>query len=503
MNDRPLPLLPLVLARVPQSLRRALEQEGVPFVEQTIAPAGGKFVLFDSTISTGAHAVPGQTPIDVNSLRSAWQDDPFESLDDERTLRRAWQFGPLAPCETVARVDKRCVRERLLADLRKRVEAVGGIWLRIGAFPYPYRSAFNFRIDHDDFVPDDFAATLAATSGHEGAVSHYVCASTHAPHRESLARLAGCHVGSHGYWHHTYHDAAENLQNIGRGIEALQAAGLEPVGFAAPHGRFNRGLLEALTSLGVSHSSEFGLSYDDLPFFPHGSGVLQLPVHPICLGVFLEAARDSAAPQITPADAAQLTLSHFRRMIDEKREAGEPIFLYGHPDGRLGRFPHVLRATLDAAARHADVWCASLAEFADWWRARARVAVEISREAGLLHARVRQASAKRRFALEFCRDDQIATLAIDGDTLRFSPDAPITETRRATTRIYPGPFDQTETLRVTLRRYLDWERVTPIEEISVQTWRGWAKRTLRRIKPETLEEPIAAPLAVANHDITE
>lgn len=482
MNEFPLPLLPLVLARVPRALRRALAQEGVPCVEQAISPAGGRFVLFDSTISTGAHAVPGQTPIDVNLLRSAWQEDPFESLDDERTLRRAWRIGPLAPSETVARVDKRVVRERLLADLRKRLEAAGGIWMRVGAFPFPYRGAFNFRIDHDDFVFGDFGATLAATTGYEHAISHYVCASTHAPHAESLARLAGCHVGSHGYWHHTYRTAEENLQNIGRGIEALRNAGVEPVGFAAPHGRFNRGLHAALESLGVSHSSEFGLAYDDLPFFPYEGRVLQIPVHPICLGVFLEASDEPTSPPRTPADAAQLALSHFERMIDEKRRAGEPVFLYGHPEGRLGRFPHVLRAALNAATRHADIWGVNLAEFADWWRARGKLTVEVSREEGGLRASVQHAPPGYRFALELCRGEQIATLPVEANSIRFCPDSAKIKTRVAAPRLYPTPSDQSEAFRVSLRRYLDWERVTPIEEINVRTWRGWAKRTLRRIK---------------------
>jgi hypothetical protein len=39
-----------------------------------------------------------------------------------------------------------------------------------------------------------------------------------------------------------------------------------------------------------------------------------------------------------------------------------------------------------------------------------------------------------------------------------------------------------EGLGAGLRGYLDWERVTPIDEISVRTWRGWAKRTLRRVR---------------------
>ena len=54
MNDQPLPLLPLVFGAVPKSLRQSLSQEGVPFVDQAVTPAGGRFVIFDSVASTGA-----------------------------------------------------------------------------------------------------------------------------------------------------------------------------------------------------------------------------------------------------------------------------------------------------------------------------------------------------------------------------------------------------------------------------------------------------------------
>src|SRR5207244_3181934 len=108
-----------------------------------------------------------------------------------------------------------------------------------------------------------------------------VCGSTHESQPEALARLRGGDVGSHGYWHHTYADADDNLRNVARGIEVLRAAGIEPSGFVAPHGRFNGGLLDALQRLGVTHSSEFALAYDDWPFFPRGSSLLQIPVHPV------------------------------------------------------------------------------------------------------------------------------------------------------------------------------------------------------------------------------
>ena len=482
MNDQSLPLLPLVLGRVPRTLRQSLAQEGVPFVEQAVTPAGGRFVVFDSIASTGAHALPGQTAIDLAAVRKAWSFDPFTALEDEQVVRRAWRLGDLAVSETVARRDKRVLRERLMADLRKLLENAGGIWLRVSAFPFAYRSAFNFRIDHDDYHAADFNAALAATTGYEGAISHYVCASTHARYPEALARLAGCHVGSHGYWHHTYSDTAENVKNIGRGIDALRAAGIEPAGFAAPHGRFNRGLFEALETLGVAHSSEFALAYDDLPFYPYDGRILQLPVHPICLGVCLEAARAQRHAQLNEADAAQLALTHFKQIIAEKHAVGEPIFLYGHPDGRLGRYPHVLRETLAAVAGYRDIWRTTLAEFASWWIARGRLSLDVVEYEGQLTVRGGRTADGRQCAIEYFRGPNVARLPLDGPLVSFSAANPIFESPAPAPRSYPEAFDQPEDFRVSLRRYLDWEKVTPVEEISTRTWRGWTKKTLRKIK---------------------
>jgi hypothetical protein len=271
-----LPDLPLLLSDVPSSLRCALEQESVP-VADLQAGENGRLVLFDSRRGRPVLS-RDQIGIDVDRLRRARADDPFTALADERAACFEWQIArsglsrpsnrdsdeyrdglaarrTLSVRETVARVDRAAVRRQLLADLRTLVEAAGGLWLRLSAYPYPYRTAFNFRFDHDQYDAHDFHAALDAIKGHEHAVSHYVCAATHARYPNALARLKDFHVGSHGWWHHTYREQSDNLVNIRRGIYSLRACSLDPVGFVAPHGRFYRGLLTALEELGVTHSS--------------------------------------------------------------------------------------------------------------------------------------------------------------------------------------------------------------------------------------------------------
>lgn len=475
-----LPELPLILDDVPDTLRQILAQEGVPHADRS-SSWSGRFVLFDSRRSAPVLQT-GQIGIDIGHLRRGRSRDPFLALADERSALHEWPLGGLAVRETVSRVNRGAVRSLLLADLQVLVEAAGGLWLNVARYPAPYQTVFNFRLDHDEYDEADFNATLTAISGYEHCVSHYVCAATHARQSEALARLRGMHVGSHGWWHHTYREKGDNLANIRRGIECLQALGLEPIGFAAPHGRFHRALLAALDEQGVSHSSEFGLAYDDLPFYPDRSDVLQIPIHPVCLGICLDAAKRLSAAATRDEQVAERVLEHWQAVMAQKHGGGEPIFLYGHPDRRLGRFPELLRRTLAAASKLPNTWCASLAEFEAWWRARSSIQLSAARHGDTLELAVRGLPANYAVAVEVRRGQQVAAVAVDQPNITVSMADLRWRKRRRPRQIVPAPARVVPGLRAGLRLYLDWERVTPIDEIGTQNWRGWAKRTLRRMR---------------------
>jgi len=480
MSTEELPLLPLVLADVPAALVRALGQEGIPVRSLDEEPKAGRFVLFDSRTSRTVDSAEGQTPIDIATLRSGFTEDPFVLLDDESARRCRWRIGTLDVSETVSRVDKLAVRQALLSRLREAIETAGGVWLRLATFPAPYRSAFNFRIDYDDYVEQDFQATLSAVAGHEGAFSHYVCGSNYEGQPEALALLKEFDVGSHGYHHHTYPDFADNLENIRRGIEVLRRSGIDPVGFAAPHGRFNRGLLRALETLGVTHSSEFGLAYDEVPFFPEGSSVLQVPVHPICLGICLEAVDPNQTDQLDAAAAA--SLSHLHYVAWTRYRSGEPVFFYGHPTRRLGRYPHLIRGLLDTIKRFDSVWKTTLSEFAAWWRARNDVRWKVTGRKGDFVITVERPAGNYPLAIEFMLGDLVATVPLVGRVTRFSSTSLDYERRKPPTAHSLLRFDASEGLRARAVRLLDWEKATPLDEINTGTWRGRLKKTLRRLR---------------------
>jgi len=477
-----LPLLPLVLDKVPPELVTVLAQEGVPFVRATDPWGRGRFVLFDSRLGPIRPLRFGQMAIDLRRLHGP-EGDPLEALRDEGSARHRFEIGGLTLSEEIARVDRREQRRRVIERLRQRIEELGGVWVTVSPFPFPYRSALSFRIDYDRYQADDFAATLAGIAGHEEATSHFVCGAAFESQPEALRRLAGLEVGSHGYHHHTYRTEEENHQNIRRGIDVLRREGIEPSGFAAPGGRFHRGLLRALERLGVGHSSEFGLAYDDLPFFPAQSGVLQIPVHAVCLGLFLEAAASGGKPSVRATQrAVQTAVDYLRQTARAKYRAGEPVFFYGHPTERLGRFPQVLGAVFDTADGFAAVWKTTLGRFADWWQQRGKIRLSVEREgAGYL---VRAERRPRRFppAIEYWRGRLVARMPLERGVVRFSPSALAYEQRTAAPLVRPIPLDRPEGLRSRIRRWIDWERETPADEIPRTSWRNWAKRALRKLR---------------------
>src|SRR5208283_1912922 len=221
---------------------------------------------------------------------------------------------------------KAWIRRRMIGALRRQVLAAGGIWIRLAPFPYPFRSAFNFRVDLDEPVPEDYHRFALTGNLLADCCTHFV--STHAYENEAevLSDLRRHDTQSHGHFHYVYRDPEANFRNLERADRVLRDAGFAPAGFAAPHGRWNPGLDDAVEALGYEYSSDFQLDYDDFPFFPwkgdRFSRVLQLPVHPVCEGLFLDAGVQDSG----------VVADYLSRIVEAKIACGEPALVYGHPE---------------------------------------------------------------------------------------------------------------------------------------------------------------------------
>jgi len=478
-----LPELPLLLWETPPGLELALGQEGVPFKSVTdphaLAFSGGRFVLYDGRRVAGsavrARLSPGHTAIDVDRLRVGEVVDPFLALVDLRGAPALWRSEGYALTERVARYDRAAVRERLVSRLRQMVGAAGGIWARLAAFPFPYRSAFNFRADLDEPYVEDYARFARSRRKLADCTTHFVSTHAYADQPAVIRDLHRFDTQSHGHFHVVYRDPEANRRNLARAHRLLRESGFEPAGFAAPHGRWNLGLDAAIEGLGYTYSSDFQLGYDDLPFFPWLGGrfskVLQVPVHPVSEGLFFDAG----------ADDGRVVAAHLVRAVRAKIDAGEPAFVYGHPERRLGRHPEILGALADAVAGEPLVWRVTLTEFARWWRWRAgRSWSVVPRGEGKYEVQFDDWKPDHPLGLEVVRGRHVSTLPIAGPRTPLRPEH-LAYLRRETRADLPAPtaVRPPMSLRSAVRRALDWETVTPLDELPAHTITDRVKKGLR------------------------
>jgi peptidoglycan/xylan/chitin deacetylase (PgdA/CDA1 family) len=489
-----LPVLPLLLWDTPPGLELALAQDGVCYrvirSSHPLAFRAGRFVLYDSRSVTPtqlrAQLAPEHVAIDVDQFRRGEAVDPFRALIDSRAHAACWDIDGLSLTERVARYAKAGIRERLVEGVREAVVGAGGLWARLGAFPFPFRSAFNFRADLDERYVEDYARFARARRPLADCVTHFVCTQAYGDVPAVLQDLLRVDTQSHGHYHVVYRDPDANLRNLRRADALLRESGFEPTGYAAPHGRWNPGLDDVIEALGYVYSSDFQLGYDDLPFFPwradagRFSRVLQVPIHPICEGLFFEAG----------ATGGKVIADHLLRVVRAKIAAGAPAFVYGHPERRLAHHPDVLATLAEEVANESLVWRVTLTEFAHWWRWRASRAWSVlARGEGRFEIQFDDWGNEFPLTLELVRENHRATIPLTRPVTPLQLDELAYE-RRETPAELPAAFtvSRPPSLRSVVRHAIDWETITPLDELPAHTLAARMKKGLRWWRQSRREE---------------
>jgi peptidoglycan/xylan/chitin deacetylase (PgdA/CDA1 family) len=347
----------------------------------------------------------------------------------------------------------------------------------LAPFPHPFRSAFNFRVDLDEPVPEDYHRFALTRNLLADCCTHFVSTHAYADQPEVLSDLMRYDTQSHGHFHYVYRDPESNYRNLDRAHRLLCAGGFAPKGFAAPHGRWNPGLDDAMESLGYEYSSDFQLGYDDLPFFPWRCGrfsrVLQVPVHPVCEGLFLDAG----------VEDSRVVEHYLCRVVTARLQTGEPAFVYGHPERRLGRMPEILIALHRLLEKQSLVWRTTMTELAEWWRWRgSRRYMVLSRGGNRFEIQLEEWDPRYPLAVEVCRPGFSSVLPLSGARTMVSLDELVYE-RSAAPRdgvITPPTLDRHQTnLKDAVARALDWETVTPLHELSASSLPERLKKGLR------------------------
>lgn len=478
-SAKQLPLLPLVLAGAPPGLRQALAQEGIAHVDRAASPTAGRFVLFDSRAGRAPHLAASQIAIDIDSLRRAVASDPFEDLLDERSAGCHYTIGSHEYREEIARIDKRQVRRRLMAALRRMLEARGGIWLRLAAYPFPYRSVFNLRCNYH--TAEGMAAALDEVAGREAGSSHFLCGTIYEEAPDALKSLAGLDIGTLGYHRVVRDDVEGNVDNLRLGMTVLRRAGLDPRGYASPHGRFTLPLLSAIEVLRLEHSSSFALAYDELPLLSGSGRVVQIPTHPIAVGRLPGDGRSSPGDPRAAAAAAADLAEYFVKLVAARYQAGEPLLLFRRATPYAAGQRLAVDALFDAVARCGALWRATLTDWAAWWRSRADVRLRVIADGERFGVTFEGGDGSHRLAAEYWRGEHVALLPLDQKTTWFSPEALGFQSRRATAELpTPRRVDGPQLPRRMGRR---WVSETSRDDSGVHAFRDWMQRTLGRLRP--------------------
>lgn len=266
------------------------------------------------------------------------------------------------PSERVSKISKGEIRKIIRISLEYLHHFRGLPFLQLWYYPGGNNSIFAFRTDTDFCKRKDAMALYKVCKKNEIPGNWFVETKTSMDWLADFKKMQNQEIGLHCYEHRVFKDYNNNRKNLEKGQKILEKYGIKPIGFVYPYGEWNYNLGSAIEDLGFKYSSEFSLSYDDLPFYPYFkkrfSKVLQIPIHPISIG--------------------RLQRSHFsdkeiwqyyKNIIVQKINLNEPIVLYHHPSHKkFDIFDSIFKFINEHHIKKIN-----FTEFYYWWKKRYEV----------------------------------------------------------------------------------------------------------------------------------
>lgn len=286
---------------------------------------------------------------------------PFDvnhAVCDHRYERKAFYYTSRRfPNELASAVSKGDIRKLVVNCLKKLYAKMQLPYCHVWYYPEKYSSVFAFRVDTDFGPIECLTATFELEKNQETIFTYFVNTKEHYYVLQFQRDFQiHCHV------HKVFKDYQRNYDNIKQAKDILEKFGIIPVGFVSPFGLWNENLQRAIEDCDIKYSSEFTLGYDDLPFssiiYKRKSNVMQIPVHPICIGRLIHAGLSK-----------DKCIKYYKRYFDLQYQANEPMFIYDHPR-RIAQFTAVFDEILTMASEYPSVWITTLTAFHQWWEKR-------------------------------------------------------------------------------------------------------------------------------------
>ncbi len=291
---------------------------------------------------------------------------------DERSkkLYLPSSYAPLK--ENLSLVSKGDLR-RLIVNCFHYLHSIRNIpYTHIWYYPKNYDSVFCYRIDLDVFNREEIQKIITVIKNNNNIkLTWFVSVINSRNHKEGIEQLYSLNqdIQSHAYRHLIYSSYEDNYNDINISNKFISKVAKHSVGFAAPFGHWNKNLGLALEKSNYLYSSEFSLSYDDLPFYPmltnNKSKTIQFPIYPSCIGLLRMRLYSKNKMK-----------SYFDYLIDMQYKKQMPLFLYDHPNDGIGKYPEILDFIIKKVKNY-NILITDFLKFYYWWKKREKVKYKV------------------------------------------------------------------------------------------------------------------------------
>ncbi len=283
-------------------------------------------------------------------------------LNNQVRRRQFSSVSRFFPTERVARCSKHTVREIIQCSLEFLFSERDLPFVSLYPFPDGEPSLFNLRID-TDFADQQHISDLYNLCGEHNIPATWFVETGSAKGRlKQFAEMKNQEIGLHCFQHKVFEDYRESEADIKQGKSLLTNEQIITTGYAAPFGEWNPQLARAVENSGFHYSTEFGLDYDDYPFYPwlgdHFSSLLQVPVHPISAGRLMNARHNEEEMK-----------NYFTKVLERNLAHRLPLFIYEHPSSAN---LDVLNWIIKWIKEH-QIPTVSLGAYVEWWQNRSNI----------------------------------------------------------------------------------------------------------------------------------
>ncbi|MBI4982305.1 MAG: hypothetical protein HZC15_04100 [Candidatus Omnitrophica bacterium] len=373
-----------------------------------------------SLLESGSYCRLKQNDLWANKYFSATIED-IKKLDSRKRAwkNRAWKLKSF--------VQKDLSAQEIVAKT-PQIELMHGV----GSC---FSGLFCLRIDADEYHKDTFPEFMKLFERHGKCVSIFFNAHSFLNEKSSIldCKGIGIDIQSHGFYHYTYKDYMSNRYNIHRAKLFFEGLGIDTKGFVSPHGKWSKALMQALEDEGYEYASEFAYDYLGLPTYPYMgrriSKVLEIPVFPVAPELFFQNKTDVDEKDV---------FNYYKSVIDRIDSCALPIIIYAHT-GIYKQIPGILMDLLDYALYNKKLRPVNMTDLCYYWKNKEKCFSELSINR---------------------KEIKIPEIDLLGKSVRV---------------------DCASRLKGLLKELVDFERLTPDQELVCSQPRRFAKRFLRKL----------------------